>query len=140
MYNVDVPMRVGIIWAAACIADNPRLPKLAPHPDDTEGMKFLLERRTDFGPGGWAALFEGGEDIILDRVEGAHHFSMMVSFLLSFFIWCVLGLYMPFFFCPWAWFGSLKWPASRKGEKRSCFAFISGPPPCRRLSLTRDAA
>ncbi|KAI1412620.1 polyketide synthase [Hypoxylon sp. FL1857] len=73
----DLP-KVSIIWAATCIADNPRLPKLAPHPDDTEGMKFLLERRTDFGPNGWDALFPGRErDIVIDRVEGAHHFSMM---------------------------------------------------------------
>ncbi|KAK2614402.1 hypothetical protein N8I77_001234 [Diaporthe amygdali] len=75
----DVPIpKVGIIWAAACIADNPRLPKLAPHPDDTEGMKFLLERRTDFGASGWGTLFPGSERrIFVDRVEGAHHFSMM---------------------------------------------------------------
>ncbi|KAI0123643.1 polyketide synthase [Xylariales sp. AK1849] len=84
----DLP-KVSIIWAAACIADNPRLPKLAPHPDDTEGMKFLLERRTDFGASGWEALFPGQEGaIIVDRVEGAHHFSMMdtngTPFLLAF--------------------------------------------------------
>ncbi|KAF7546534.1 hypothetical protein G7Z17_g8371 [Cylindrodendrum hubeiense] len=73
----DVP-KVSIIWAAACIADNPLLPKLAPHPDDTEGMKFLLERRTDFRGNGWEALFPGRErGIVVDRVEGAHHFSMM---------------------------------------------------------------
>ncbi|KAI1452580.1 polyketide synthase [Annulohypoxylon moriforme] len=68
--------KVSLIWAASCIADNPRLPKLAPHPDDTEGMKFLLERRTDFGPNGWDTLFPG-QDVVVDRVEGAHHFSMM---------------------------------------------------------------
>ncbi|KAI8631121.1 polyketide synthase [Xylariaceae sp. FL1651] len=61
--------KVCIIWAAACIADNPRLPKLAPHPDDTEGMKFLLERRTDFGGNGWEHLFPGQEQkILIDRV------------------------------------------------------------------------
>ncbi|KAK3390615.1 conidial yellow pigment biosynthesis polyketide synthase [Podospora didyma] len=70
--------RVEIIWAASCISDNPHLPKLAPHKDDTEGMKFLLERRTDFGPAGWEKLFPGRErEIGLSRVEGAHHFSMM---------------------------------------------------------------
>ncbi|KAI1142789.1 polyketide synthase [Hypoxylon sp. FL0543] len=86
----DLP-KVSIVWAAACIADNPRLPKLAPHPDDTEGMKFLLERRTDFGPNGWDALFPGREsDIVVDRVEGAHHFSMMVS--LPFRLFLAFGL------------------------------------------------
>ncbi|KAI0517278.1 polyketide synthase [Xylaria bambusicola] len=69
---------VSIIWAASCIFDNPHLPKLAPRPDDTEGMKFLLERRTDFGSNDWETLFPGrGQDIRIDRVSGAHHFSMM---------------------------------------------------------------
>lgn len=70
--------KISILWAAASIADNPRLPKLAPHPEDTEGMKFLLERRSDFGGNGWESLFPDS-DIRIDRVEGAHHFSMMVS-------------------------------------------------------------
>jgi hypothetical protein len=82
--------KVGIIWAAACIADNPLLPKLPPRPDDTEGMKFLLERRTDFGGNGWEALFPGrASDMVIDRVEEAHHFSMMVSFAFPFWL-CVL--------------------------------------------------
>ena len=87
--SVDMP-KVGIIWAAACIADNPLLPKLPPRPDDTEGMKFLLERRTDFGGNGWEALFPGrASDMVIDRVEQAHHFSMMVSFAFPFWL-CVL--------------------------------------------------
>ena len=94
----DVP-KVSIIWAATCIADNPRLPKLAPHPDDTEGMKFLLERRTDFGGNGWEALFPGqGGRIVVNRVEGAHHFSMMVSSFFRLFLvlgMCVVYIYLP---------------------------------------------
>jgi hypothetical protein len=73
------------------IANNPRLPKLAPYRDDTEGMKFLLEHRKDFGSNGWEGLFPGREGrIVVDRVGGAHPFSMMVS---SVFRLClVLGL------------------------------------------------
>lgn len=91
--------KVNVIWAASCIADNPRLPKLAPHPDDTEGMKFLLERRTNFGGNGWEHLFPGREkDIVLDRVDGAHHFSMMVSrlFIISLILTlCAFHIFLP---------------------------------------------
>lgn len=70
--------RTSIIWASESVMDGVRVPKMPPHPDDTEGMKFLTENRTDFSAAGWQELFPGGE-IILDRTEGANHFSMMVG-------------------------------------------------------------
>ena len=73
------PQKVRVVWAGACAFDGDKYPSL-PGPDagdeDTEGMKFLTERRTDFGPGGWAQLFPGG-DIQVHVIEGEHHFSMM---------------------------------------------------------------
>lgn len=91
--------KVGIIWAASSIADNPSLPKLASHPDDTEGMKFLLERRTNFGGNGWETLFTGRQsEIVIDRVDGAHHFSMMVSF--SFQLFLMIGIVLVFIHLP----------------------------------------
>lgn len=67
-----------IIWATECVMDGTNFPKLQPGPDDNEGMKFLTEKRTDFTAAGWDHLFPG---VVVDvqRVEGAHHFSMMVS-------------------------------------------------------------
>lgn len=74
------PKRVSIIWAPDTITDRPGVDKPEPHPDDTEGMKFLTERRTDFGTNGWDKLFPSEQcEIKLGRVENAHHFSMMVS-------------------------------------------------------------
>jgi hypothetical protein len=67
-----------IIWATECVLDGVRYPKLPPGPDDTEGMKFLTEKRSDFSAAGWDHLFPG-EEIAVERVPGAHHFSMMVS-------------------------------------------------------------
>ena len=71
--------KVRVIWAGACAFDGDKYPFL-PGPDaadeDTEGMKFLTERRTDFGPGGWAQLFPDS-NIKVDVIEGDHHFSMM---------------------------------------------------------------
>lgn len=72
------PNKVSIIWAPDTITDRPGVKKLEPHPDDTEGMKFLTERRTDFGANGWDQLCPSSE-IRIRRVENAHHFSMMVS-------------------------------------------------------------
>ncbi|KAF7198010.1 Polyketide synthase CTB1 [Pseudocercospora fuligena] len=72
-------MKVNIIWAGECAFDGVRYPKLPPAMmvgEDTEGMKFLTERRKDFGPGEWAELFPGAH-ITASTVQGEHHFSMM---------------------------------------------------------------
>jgi hypothetical protein len=44
--------------------------------EDTEGMKFLTEQRTDFGPGEWSDLFPG-KHLNVNVIRGEHHFSMM---------------------------------------------------------------
>ncbi|KAH0424303.1 hypothetical protein CcaCcLH18_11654 [Colletotrichum camelliae] len=43
-------LRVDVIWAGESVVDRPGAPPLSPHPDDTEGMKFLTLQRKDFGP------------------------------------------------------------------------------------------
>ena len=70
----DVP-RTQIIWACDAI-DKHCEPKFERRPDDPEGLKFLTATRTDFGPCGWETLLPE-EDIMLDRMTGANHFSMM---------------------------------------------------------------
>lgn len=67
-----------VVWATDCVMDGVKLPKLEPRPEDTEGMKFLTEKRVDFTAAGWEKLFPGTK-VDVARVEGAHHFSMMVS-------------------------------------------------------------
>ena len=67
-----------VTWATDSVMDGVKLPKLEPRPDDTEGMKFLTEKRVDFTAAGWEKLFPGTK-VDVARVEGAHHFSMMVS-------------------------------------------------------------
>lgn len=78
-------MKVTIVWAGTSPFDEG---KYAPLPTATameqngdgdgenEGMKFLTQKRRDFGPGDWAELFPGGE-LEVHVVEGEHHFSMM---------------------------------------------------------------
>lgn len=71
------PGRISIIWASESITEHSTVAELAPHPDDTEGMKFLTEKRVDFSGGGWEGLFPAG-NISIERME-THHFSMLVS-------------------------------------------------------------
>ena len=80
----DTLKRITIIWATDCVIDGVILPKLPPHPDDTEGMRFLTEKRTDFTAQGWGDLFPGMQ-IDIECVEEAHHFSLMVSLCQSWF-------------------------------------------------------
>ena len=49
---------------------------LLPEDDDVKDMEFLSKKRTGFSPGGWEDLFPGDE-VIVEKAEGAHHFSMM---------------------------------------------------------------
>lgn len=76
-------LQVNIIWAGDCAFDGihyPHLPPAMMHGEDTEGMKFLTERRHDFGPGAWAELLSGAH-VSTSTVDGEHHFS--VSSLIS---------------------------------------------------------
>lgn len=70
---------VACIWAGESVvgADRP----LEPHPDDTEGMKFLTVQRTDFSTAGWEKLLPGVNEaaVLCRRLDGAHHFSLTVS-------------------------------------------------------------
>ncbi|KAL2285420.1 hypothetical protein FJTKL_08104 [Diaporthe vaccinii] len=70
---------VACIWAGESVvgAEKP----LEPHPDDTEGMKFLTVQRTDFSTAGWEKLVPGVDEaaILCQRLEGAHHFSLTRS-------------------------------------------------------------
>ncbi|KAJ6183799.1 type I iterative polyketide synthase [Penicillium mononematosum] len=82
----QAPTRTGIIWASQSVFDTKGCARPELHPDDTEDMKFLTETRTDFSAGIWGLLFPGAQ-VVLDKVEGADHFSMMVSSSFTLFYW-----------------------------------------------------
>ena len=71
--------RATIIWAAEAVMDGVRFPKLPPGPGDTEGMRFLTEKRTDFSAAGWQDLFPGTV-VDVKRASETHHFALMVSY------------------------------------------------------------
>jgi pimeloyl-ACP methyl ester carboxylesterase len=86
--------RVSLIWACESVIDGKHIPAMPPRPEDTEGMKFLTEFRTDFSGNGWEKLFRAS-GMIIERAVGANHFTMMVSYFSS----SSQGLY--FFLLTW---------------------------------------
>lgn len=70
---------VACIWAGESVVGTDK--PLEPHPDDTEGMKFLTVQRRDFSTAGWEKLLPGVDKaaILCQRLEGAHHFSLTVG-------------------------------------------------------------
>jgi thioesterase domain-containing protein/acyl carrier protein len=75
--------KVSIIWAGDCVFDGVSLPRFDSKPEDPEGIKFLTEKRIDMSAGEWQMLFPG-VDIDVHVMKGANHFSMMVSWHMSF--------------------------------------------------------
>ncbi|WQF82950.1 Putative thioesterase, Acyl transferase domain superfamily, phosphopantetheine binding ACP [Colletotrichum destructivum] len=75
-------MRVTIVWAGQTAFDGVRYASLSEalradaEAGEREGVRFLTESRTDFGPGDWAKLLPGAA-ISTHAVEGEHHFSIM---------------------------------------------------------------
>ncbi|KAL4789091.1 beta-ketoacyl synthase [Aspergillus venezuelensis] len=63
--------KVGIIWASETVMEEANAPKM-------QGMHFMVQKRTDFGPDGWDTVCPGAEfDIV--RAEGANHFTLMTK-------------------------------------------------------------
>ena len=69
--------KTSLIWAGQAVLSGLKA-ELPPHPDDTEGMKFLTTQHSSFSGNGWEELFPG-EKLHISVAEGANHFSMMVS-------------------------------------------------------------
>ncbi|TWU71827.1 putative PKS-like protein biosynthetic cluster [Metarhizium rileyi] len=65
-----------ILWAADGVYKSTGGRRLAEQLDDTREMKWLLEKRTDFGPNGWDTVI-GTERLNMEVLEGANHFTMM---------------------------------------------------------------
>jgi len=70
--------KTSIVWASECVTDGVKFPAFRTDKNDPQGIKFLTEKRTDFTAGEWAELFPG--DVIeVEVMQGANHFSLMVS-------------------------------------------------------------
>lgn len=68
---------ITVIYATECVFDGVTFPFPSPEIEENEGMKFLTEKRTDFSASSWASFFPG-EEIKVEVIHGATHFSIMV--------------------------------------------------------------
>ena len=64
-----------VIWASDAI-DRFCTPKFERRPDDPDGLRFLTEARTDYGPCGWETLLPDNK-MKFSQITDANHFSMM---------------------------------------------------------------
>ena len=69
-----IRLRCSILFATESIFTEDKA--FAPGDDVVEDMRFLTKKRTNFSAGGWRDLIPGGE-VVVERLEGSHHFSMM---------------------------------------------------------------
>lgn len=69
--------KAALVWAGQGVPEGLEL-KLEAHPQDTEGMKFLTQKHEVIETNGWEKLFPDTE-VRTVVIEGANHFSMMVS-------------------------------------------------------------
>ncbi|KAL9619045.1 MAG: hypothetical protein Q9160_006300 [Pyrenula sp. 1 TL-2023] len=70
----DAPKTL-MIWARDGLVKDPKESKMPRSAGEAKSIKFLLDKRTDFGPNGWERLL-GAENISTATVEG-NHFSMI---------------------------------------------------------------
>jgi hypothetical protein len=70
--------RVSLCWAGKCALDGVRYESFTVNATDLEGVRFLTETRTDFGPGAWADLFPGIHCHVA-TLRDWDHFNMMVG-------------------------------------------------------------
>jgi thioesterase domain-containing protein len=76
---VEVSMpSVALCWAGECALDGVRYAQLKAEETESEGVKFLAEKRKDFGLGSWAELLPGSKCHV-KVLNGWDHFNMMVS-------------------------------------------------------------
>ncbi|KAJ9400459.1 hypothetical protein DTO282F9_2646 [Paecilomyces variotii] len=75
-FSFGTAPRTGIIWASQTVFETRAVAPPPVRPDDTEDMKFLTERRTDFSAGPWEHMFPGTE-VLIETAYGADHFSLL---------------------------------------------------------------
>ena len=69
---------VGIIWALEAALEERDVEEMVEDNGDSEGLRFLMDRKVDLGTRGWEKLVPV-TSVTVEAMEGANHFSMMVS-------------------------------------------------------------
>jgi naphtho-gamma-pyrone polyketide synthase len=66
-----------LLWAEDGVCKDTDDTRPEYHDDDPREMRWLLENRSNFGPNGWDVLLGGEEELFIDRISGANHFTML---------------------------------------------------------------
>ncbi|SPJ88310.1 probable polyketide synthase that catalyse the condensation of one acetyl-CoA and six malonyl-CoA resultin [Fusarium torulosum] len=66
-----------LLWAEDGVCKNADDTRPEYRDDDPREMRWLLENRSNFGPNGWDVLLGGNEELFVDRISGANHFTML---------------------------------------------------------------
>ena len=69
---------VSVIWAMEAALEKRDVEEMVEDHGDSEGLRFLMDRKVDLGTKGWEVLVPEGR-VMVEAMEGANHFSMMVS-------------------------------------------------------------
>jgi surfactin synthase thioesterase subunit/acyl carrier protein len=77
--------RISLCWASECALDGSKYATFKINDEDDEGVRFLAEKRTDYGAGSWATMFPGLHCHV-EVLQGWNHFNMMVSTLPEYFL------------------------------------------------------
>ena len=74
---------VNIIWAVEAALEKRDVAEMVAGKGDSDGLRFLIDRKVDLGTRGWEKLVPEGK-VAVEAMEGANHFSMMVCRSYSF--------------------------------------------------------
>lgn len=66
-----------LLWAEDGVCKNTDDARPEYRDDDPREMRWLLENRSNFGPNGWDVLLNGNEELFVERISGANHFTML---------------------------------------------------------------
>ena len=69
---------ISIIWAVEAALEKRNVEEMFKDNGDSEGLRFLMDRKMDLGARGWEKLVPVAS-VTVEAMEGANHFSMMVS-------------------------------------------------------------
>lgn len=68
---------VSIVWAVKAALKERDVEGMIAEGGDSEGLRFLMDWKSDLGTRGWEKLVPEGR-VVVEAMEGANHFSMMV--------------------------------------------------------------
>ena len=77
-FSLGCGIGVSIIWAVEATLEKRDVEGMVANKGDSEGLRFLMDRRVDSGTRGWEKLVPE-KRVAVKAMEGVNHFSMLVG-------------------------------------------------------------